>query len=474
MKLYWLLLPLLTWPLLASATPYLAQGCLIGEVTQTSALMQTRLTALPGPALDDAGDLPGAAGFVRFEYSTHPDLHAATQTAPLSASAESDFIVRAYLTDLQPDQTYFYRAIFGTDLDSKPQLSPIASFKTLPSTDSTTPVSFLMGSCQNYAFFMHGPKGNGSKASAEDRQLGFPAYAAMHHLKPHFFIGTGDIVYYDHPAKTAAKTLPDLRKKWHETFRFPRLIDFFASTPAFWSKDDHDFRFNDADLAGSKPPTPGTGIQIFREQMPVHPAGDHTTPSYRTHRINRHLQLWFTEGRDHRSPNKMTDGPKKTLWGTAQREWLMRTLQQSDATFKILITPTPMVGPDDASKTDNHVNLGGFRHEADQFFEWIRSQQIQHFYTFCGDRHWQYHSVHPSGVEEFACGALNDENSRRGVPPGSPKGTDPTGLIRQLYTYPEPTGGFLHVHLTATAQLQIDFLDDQGLRLHRVIKSASP
>ena len=68
---------------------------------------------------------------------------------------------------------------------------------------------------------------------------------------------------------------------------------------------------------------------------------------------------------------------------------------ESDAKWKILITPTPMVGPDDASKTDNHVNLGGFRHEADAFFDWLRANRIDNFFTFCGDRHWQYHSRHP-------------------------------------------------------------------------------
>ncbi len=124
--------------------------------------------------------------------------------------------------------------------------------------------------------------------------------------------------------------------------------------------------------------------------------------------------------------------------------------------------------PDDASKTDNHVNLGGFRHEADSFFAWLQENQIRNFFTFCGDRHWQYHSRHPSGIEEFACGALNDENSRVGVKPGSKKGTDPDALVQQLYTYPQPTGGFLHV--IAGEQLTIEFRDDQGTVLYTAKK----
>ena len=312
-------------------------------------------------------------------------------------------------------------------------------------------------------------------AAADDRRLGYPAFAAMLALKPDFFIGTGDIDYYDKPGKPSATTLPELRLKWHEQFRFPRLVEFLAHTPGYWLKDDHDFRFDDADLGGDRLPAPTTGIELFREQMPVHAAGDRATPMYRTHRIHRDVQLWFTEGRDFRSPNKMPDGPGKSLWGTALREWLQRTLKESDATWKVIITPTPMLGPDDARKRDNHANLDGFRHEADAFFAWAKDNGIARLLTFCGDRHWLYHSIHPSGVEEFSCGALNDENSRRGVAPGAKNGTDPDSLIKPPYTYVEPTGGFLKVAIAraenGAPQLRITFPDDTGRPLYEVTKT---
>lgn len=139
-------------------------------------------------------------------------------------------------------------------------------------------------------------------------------------------------------------------------------------------------------------PLPATGIDLFREQMPILGMGEKKKPTYRTHRVSADLQLWFSEGRDYRSPNKMQDGPDKTLWGGEQKAWLMQTLKDSDAKWKILITPTPMVGPDDAKKKDNHANLGGFRHEADAFFGWLQAEGITNLSTFCGDRHWQYHS----------------------------------------------------------------------------------
>ena len=469
-----LLLAHISW---LSAGTHLAQGVLAGEVTTDSVLLQTRLTALPGPELDAGGDLPGAAGVACFEYGTDPAFAGASRTPWRVAEAGGDFIVRAPVAGLRPSTTYHYRVLAGSDEASARPLRG-GRFKTLPGAGSEAPLRFVMGSCMNYHSFMSGKANGGGPvtATAEDKRLGYPVFAAMAALRPDFFIGAGDIVYYDQPAATAARTLPELRRKWHEQFRLPRLVDFFATTPAFWSKDDHDFRFNDADLGGGRAPDAAAGIGLFREQMPVLPAGDLVSPSYRTLRIHRHVQLWFLEGRDHRSPNAQPDGPGKTLWGVRQREWLQRTLKASDAPWKILITPTPMVGPDRNSKNDNHANLRGYRHEADDFFAWLRAEGLRNVLAFCGDRHWQYHSIHPLGVEEFSVGALNDENAIRGEKPGGRNTTDPEGLIRQPSLYPKPTGGFLPGRAGSGAQgraeLDVEFRDDHGEVLHRVTKLA--
>ncbi len=465
-----LLLPLLALALSARGEIHHAQGEFAGEVTASAALLQSRLTAIPGPVLDENGDVPGAAGVACFEWSESPDFAGAKRTEWLEAQADHDFIVRAKVDGLKEGTRYHYRLVFGPDKEHT-QTGGACEFKTLASTGTLT---FCMGSCMNYAPFMTGKTNGGGPASAteEDKRLGYPVFAAMKALKPDFFIGTGDIVYYDNPAKTAAKTLPELRQKWHQQFRFPRMVEFFARTPAYWSKDDHDFRFNDADLGNKGLPAPSTGIEIFREQMPMFVAGDRSTPTYRTHRVHKHLQLWFMEGRDYRSNNKMPDGPEKSIWGKEQRDWLQTTLQGSDATWKVIITPTPMVGPDRNSKTDNHTNLAGFKHEADSFFQWLVDKGLKNVMTFCGDRHWQYHSIHPLGVEEFSVGALNDENAIRGERPGGPKTTDPQGLIKQPYIYDKPTGGFLNVTIEDDAKLTLRHYDDHGVKMNEVVKQA--
>jgi alkaline phosphatase/alkaline phosphatase D len=236
-------------------------------------------------------------------------------------------------------------------------------------------------------------------------------------------------------------------------------------------------------------PSPELGATIFREQVPIVDPKEPNSVTYRTHRINRDLQIWLVEGRDYRSPNMMPSGPEKTLWGVKQRRWLKATLLESDATFKILISPGPMIGPDDARqagqiaeghdtvKRDNHADPGGFQYERNEFFHWLRENNLhENFFIVCGDRHWQYHSIHPLGFEEFSSGALVDANSRLGRPPGDPDSTDPEALIEQPYTYGEPTGGFLKVTLKPEprATLLFSFFDENGTLLYEVERLAHP
>lgn len=463
-------IPLLFWQnqFLHSAevqAPFLGQGALCGEVTQSSAMLQTRLTS--ATELDATGDIPGAAGVASFEWSTKADFSDAQRTPFQVASDATDFIIRVELTMLKPNTVYHYRTIFGsTEASAKP--GPECSFKTLPGGENDAPVTFIVGSCMNYNKFMLGKKGRASgpeTATEEDKRLGFPSFESMLKLRPDFFVGTGDIVYYDHPLRVA-KTVPQMRQCWHEQFRFPRMIEFFRRVPTYWSKDDHDFRFNESDNTTNELPLPKMGIDMFREQLPI---TDASKPTYRTHRVGKNLQVWLTEGRDYRSPNEMADGPEKSLWGVEQRGWLMTTLKASDAKWKFIISPTPMVGPDDKKKIDNHADISGFRHEADAFFAWLKENKIDNLKLVCGDRHWQYHSIHPSGIEEFACGALNDENSRMGVAPGAENGSDPDARIKQPYTSATPLGGFLQITASAE-QLTLEHFDSRGNSLNRVTR----
>jgi alkaline phosphatase D len=465
-----------------AADLHLAQGIVAGEVTTHSAILQTRLTATPG--LDSTGDVPGAIGHVRFEFAPSESFTGAQITPWTRANAEADFIVKAFVDRLQPGTRYYYRALYSSGStppadNSRVLRSPTAMFKSLPSPGMAAPVNFVITSCLNYSFFREGHKGGKNAKNSipaytgADRELGYPALEPLAKLAPDFVIIDGDCVYYDHPVERTARTLVQLRKKWHEQYAMPRFVHLFSRTATYWLKDDHDHRRNDSDATGDYEPSHALGIATFREQVPIINPAERNAVTYRTHRMGRDLQLWFVEGRDYRTPNDAPDGPQKTIWGAEQRAWLQRTLKESDATFKILVSPSPLIGPDDGSKRDNHVNPRGFKHEGESFLGWLKENGVKpgQFYILSGDRHWKYHSQHATGFEEFTCGALNRENSRLGRAPGDPQSTDPDAKVKQFYTDNPMSGGFLRVAITpaagaATARIQFQHYDDKGAVLY--------
>lgn len=93
------LVPLLVWrghTLLAAESPsqplFLGHGTMSGEVTDSTVLLQTRLTL--ATQLDADGDLPGARGVACFEWSTYPDFREAQRTPFQPAEDKHDYIVR--------------------------------------------------------------------------------------------------------------------------------------------------------------------------------------------------------------------------------------------------------------------------------------------------------------------------------------------------------------------------------------------
>jgi alkaline phosphatase/alkaline phosphatase D len=135
-----------------------------------------------------------------------------------------------------------------------------------------------------------------------------------------------------------------------------------------------------------------------------------------------------------------------------------------------------MVGPDDAYKSDNHVNQKGFRNEGEALFKWLLDKGFlgKNLYFICGDRHWQYHARHPSGFEEFSIGALVDNNARPGRLAGDPSSTDPEGLIKQFYIQGDAesaSGGFLFVRVQREDDIPVasfQHFDEKGELLYAI------
>ncbi|TWU01487.1 family 16 glycoside hydrolase [Neorhodopirellula pilleata] len=343
-----------------------------------------------GASLDEMlGACPGAPGKVRLSYHPVGQHQRIKNTHWITTSAQSDFTAQWKLESLKANSNYV-TIVEAQTLDGEPSAVLRGAFRTAPESDEVQDVNFCITTCHDFI-------------RRDDGMNGHKIYPAMSELNPHFVVHAGDIEYYDKPDPWAlTKSL--MRFKWGRIFALPNNRRFYHHTTSYFIKDDHDTLANDC--------WPGTtfgsvtfeeGVQLFNEEQ--FPSRD---PRYKSIRWGRDLEIWILEGRDYRSPNHMPDGPEKSILGKEQKAWLFETLASSDAKFKLICSPTPIVGPDRNNKKDNHAN-DTYAYEGNEIREQLAT--IPGAIVLCGDRHWQYASVDgETGVWEFGCGPGSEKH----------------------------------------------------------------
>ncbi|TWU56305.1 PhoD-like phosphatase [Rubripirellula reticaptiva] len=401
------------------ADVFMANGMKIGDVTSDTAKIWTRLTAQPertrsgteflkttnptkakplqadgshqypaGKRLADMeGSVPGTDGEVRLRYWPKGQRENEIETEWMRVDPQKDFTGQFLLRDLVPNTQYVLKAE-GKGDQSSVELD--GNFRTAPMPDDAQEINFVAVTCGDY------PR-------RDDEENGHVIYNTMlKKIAPHFFVHTGDIEYYDR-ADPYALSKELARYKMNRLFSMPYIRSFHNHVSSYFMKDDHDTLMNDCDpgdVYGTL--TWDEGIAIFEEQFP-------RTEPYKTVRWGKDLQIWILEGRDFRDVDPKSPNQMPSIWGSKQKEWFFESFAESDATFRVLISSTPVVGPDRKGKNDNHANRE-FELEGDQIREFLGSQE--NAFVICGDRHWQYHSEDPkTGTMEFSCGPSSDKHA---------------------------------------------------------------
>jgi alkaline phosphatase D len=406
-----------------TAGPFFGNGFLNGCANQSSVILWTRLTKYPegntsgqkfrvpsaeehrqldreanpekiwesqipeGFTLEEMeGACPGAPGEVRLTYYPLTRQENKTVTDWSVVDPEKNFTHRWKLENLQAGTKYVAELEARSDKDSEVTDRIEGAFRTPPTVDGIEETGFCIVTCHDYW--------------RRDVPEGHKIYDTMLKLFPDFYVHTGDIEYYDKP-EPFALTEELMRFKWDRLHALPLQRKFWTQVTSYFMRDDHDVLTDDA-FPGM---TYGTvswerGLEIFNQEVPVGEV------PYQTVRWGKDLQIWLTEGRIYRSKNSDPDGPGKTIFGKEQKEWLFKTLKESDATFKLVINANPILGPDRDNKKDNYSN-SNFKYEGDEIREFLN--QFDNVFLCNGDRHWQY-VTHFEGTNlwEFSCGAGAD------------------------------------------------------------------
>ncbi|MEQ8336693.1 MAG: alkaline phosphatase D family protein [Cyclobacteriaceae bacterium] len=341
--------------------------------------------------LDDMeGACPGSPGEVKLTYFPINQPDKKMELPWVAVNNDENYTHQWQLEGLTADTEYqvIMEARGGSETGVSDKVE--GKFYLPPKPDQQKEISFTVVSCHDYL--------------RKDQPDGHQIYRSMLKLDPDFYVHTGDIEYYD-KQEPWAMTEELMRFKWDRLFALPLQREFWAQNTSYFMKDDHDALRNDAYPGMSY----GTvswerGLEIFdQEQFPSN------EKPYETIRWGKDLQIWITEGRNYRSRNTDPDQRGKTIWGEVQKQWLFDTMKESDATFKVLITNDPILGPDRENKSDNYAN-SNFKYEGDEIRDFLN--QFENTFITCGDRHWQYVTHYEdTNLWEFGSGSGADQHA---------------------------------------------------------------
>jgi alkaline phosphatase D len=151
-----------------------------------------------------------------------------------------------------------------------------------------------------------------------------------------------------------------------------------AHRPVYAIWDDHDYGPNNSD--GTEK-AKADSLRVFREFWANPGSGESENPGCYFTFQRGDVQFFMMDGRYHRSPDKMKDGPAKTMFGTAQLEWLKRGLRASTAAVKILANGSEWQS---FGSIDSYA---AYRTERDALLKWISDQKTEGVVLMSGDRH---------------------------------------------------------------------------------------
>jgi alkaline phosphatase D len=290
-----------------------------------------------------ASDLPARAAI---EVSYSPGFRKARR---IEAGRTDDFLaVTKTVRGLEPGRRVYWRARLRRR--GRVTVGPVRSFRVPPAAGGDA-VRVAVASCAS--------------------QFG-PIFGHLAERRPDVLVWQGDLNYPDTHGPLAQSTSA-YAGIWRDFLASPALEPILREAAFAPQRDDHDYGVQDANstMLADFP----WGLAPWKALM--------SRRLYYRFRAGT-AEFWVLDQRMHKSDPESEDGPEKTLLGARQREWLLRTLARSRASFKLVCSPgTIFMGGN--SRDGNWANQ--FEHERDLILEHIREGVSGTTIFLTGDRH---------------------------------------------------------------------------------------
>ena len=282
------------------------------------------------------------------------------------ATAATDFTAQVRVTDLPRGERVFYRVHFA-DLDRGLESEPMmGSFASAPRGRQSLRFVWT-GDCAGQGWGINPDLG------------GMTCWETMRRANPDFLLFSGDTVYADGPLlpqvtladgsiwrnivtpekSKVAETLDEFRGQWKYNLMDENVRRFNAEVPVIVQWDDHEVTNNwypgetltntggDARYTVKDVNTlVARSAQAFHEYFPMGPTAERTGRVYRQVSYGPLLDVFVIDMRTFRGPNtankQTAPGADTAFLGTEQIDWLLRGLERSKATWKVIAADMPI------------------------------------------------------------------------------------------------------------------------------------
>jgi alkaline phosphatase D len=432
----------------------ITNAIVVGGVTHDAARLWIRL--------DDTSS-------VRCQLALSPTFTSVILTSQERATLEKNFAVIVRAEGLQPNTRYYYRALVNGVPHAR-----VGSFSTFPTPGTSSTFTFAFGSCQQSGPFLPSPNPRGQ------------VYREVIRANPRFFLQIGDWGYPDTTDRIPTDSnffSHDYRKVQlsyleKALLRYP-MDTLLMNAPIDYVYDDHDFMNNNASATTAsfsipvRPSVYGTdfiareiralpqgrinSIRGYKENFPTYPLANESRGIYHKFTYGN-VDVFMLDTRAQRSPNQNSLRRTAVRWefsppaghsilgrenapgtGQSQMQWFLTELQNSQATWKFVVSSVPFNNAQAAAillgmiLQDSLISLPGTTERVSPIFaameladKWcgfpddvravldhIRNNNIRNVIVLSGDQHTAaMDDGTNAGLPEIMAGGLDITNSR--------------------------------------------------------------
>jgi alkaline phosphatase D len=282
----------------------------------------------------------------------------------LDASADEDFVRALRIPGLQPGTRYR----FVVRAQDEARDGTLRTQAYAARVEDAPELAIALGSCH----FIRYPVAGFSTATGGDYQI-FDAIAAK---QPDLMLWLGDNIYLQAPDFTDPTAMA---AHYRQVRGFEPAARLFATVPQLAIWDDHDYGPNDGDRSYVfKDET----LRLFKRYWPNPSFGLPGVPGIFGWVRLGDVEIFLLDDRYHRHPNRYPPTADKSMWGTAQFQWLKEALVTSRARIKLVANGSQLW-----NRASRFEGLHQFPAEQKQLADWLLGQRIDGVVFLSGDRH---------------------------------------------------------------------------------------